>query len=252
MTNASEPQTTGKNFRARAKCLLNENLPANAVNYILWPWRKLYWYRRHSISPKKNARIAARIVASGRPIKLELGCWKRKGMEDWIASDWKGSGDIQLDLTKPLPFPDNSVEKIYSSHVLEHFSYPHPMRDLLSECLRILKPGGSFSVAVPNARIFINAYLNDNDFAKNEFCNYEVGLRYRSKIDYLNFVAYLGGEHKHMFDEEALVEVLVDSGFVDARRRDFDPSVDVEYRRSESIYAIAFKDQRGVLGESQS
>ncbi|MEK6285221.1 MAG: methyltransferase domain-containing protein [Acidobacteriota bacterium] len=158
-----------------------------------------------------------------------------------MASDITGGGDIRLDLTQSIPFPDNSVELIYSSHVLEHFSYPIPMIHLLRECHRILKPGGTLRVAVPDARIFLNAYVDPGSFDKARFCSLDVGLSYKSKIDYVNFIAYMGGEHKHLFDEENLVLVLAEAGFRDVCIRVFDPEVDLEVRRHESIYAQAVK-----------
>lgn len=241
MTITLEKQANDAGLRGQVKRILRACLSDRGMDIILSPWRRFYWRRRTHIDPKKNARIAARIVASGKPIKLELGSWKRAGMEDWIASDWGGGGDIQLDLTQPLPFPDNSVEKIYSSHVLEHFSYPHPMLDLLRECRRILKPGGTFSLAVPNARIFIDAYNDDSKFDRPAFCGWDVGLTYRSKIDYLNFIAYMGGDHKHLFDEPGLLAVLAEAGFSQVSAREFDATTDLEVRRLESIYARATK-----------
>lgn len=162
-------------------------------------------------------------------------------MENWTTSDINGNGDLQLDLTKPIPFPDNSVDKIYSSHLLEHFSYPYPMLDLLRECRRILKPGGVFSVAVPDARIFLDAYHSDEEFDIEKYCSYDVGLTYKSKIDYVNFIAYLGGEHKHLFDSEGLIHAIQKAGFNDVVLRQFDPSIDLSRRRHESIYAEGIK-----------
>ena len=53
----------------------------------------------------------------------------------------------------------------------------------------------------------MNAYLNPENYPKDKFCAWDVGLKFGSPIDYLNFVAYLGGEHKHLFDEENLVTI---------------------------------------------
>lgn len=95
--------------------------------------------------------------------------------------------DLILDLTKPIPFPDNSVEKIYSSHVLEHFYY-NDLLKLLSECRRVLKPSGVFSASVPNARIYIEAYAKPESFDPAIYCRYAPAYNYNSKIDFLNCI----------------------------------------------------------------
>lgn len=216
-------------------------LPAFVLDAVLTPWRKYYWWQRTRLSPSRNRKVINALVSSGKPINLELGSWRRDGLDDWVFSDLGGGGDVQLDLVKPIPFPDGSVDRIYSSHLLEHFSFPHPMLDLLRECHRILKPGGEFSIAVPNARIFLNAYANPEGFEATKYCTYEVGLAYKNKIDYVNFIAYLGDEHKHLFDVDNLPSVLTEAGFKNAKIRDFDPSLDLEERKHESIYAIAHR-----------
>lgn len=49
----------------------------------------------------------------------------------------------------PLDWPDNSVEEIRASHVLEHF--PHnEIPAVLCEWARVLKPGGRMRIAVPD------------------------------------------------------------------------------------------------------
>jgi predicted SAM-dependent methyltransferase len=227
--------------KSAAKAFLLAMLPASAVNIVLSPWRKFYWWRKNRIVPGRNKNIARAIVARGQPIKLELGSWTRPGREDWTFCDLGGNGDLQLDLTQPIPFPDDSVERIYSSHLLEHFSYPHPMLDLLGECHRILQRGGELRIAVPNARIFLEAYLSSKPFDVQRYCSYDVGLSLKSKIDYVNFIAYMGSDHKHLFDVENLVEVLSQAGFREVHIGEFDPSIDLEERRHESIYAVAHK-----------
>lgn len=228
-------------IRSTLRKMLFYMVPISVANGLLRPWRTVYWWNKKRIGDGKNLRVIRRIVASGMPINLELGSWRRAGMEDWITSDINGGGDLQLDLTGPIPFPDNSVEKIYSSHLIEHFSYPSPMLNLLRECRRILKPSGLFSVAVPNARPYLQAYFDDRHFDRRRFCSYDVGLTFESRIDYVNFVAHLGGEHKHLFDEDNLVCVLKEAGFIDVRIREFEPTLDLNERRHESVYAVGRK-----------
>lgn len=82
-------------------------------------------------------------------MKIELGCGpedrRRKG---YIGIDVADMGqEYVLDLEKDkLPFKDNSVDTIYSSHVIEH------LRDVqlcLNECWRVLKDDGYMEVIVP-------------------------------------------------------------------------------------------------------
>jgi predicted SAM-dependent methyltransferase len=202
---------------------------------------RLYWWNRRRLKPVRDAHVVRELIANGKPIWLELGSWTRPEMPGWTFSDWGGGGHLQLDLARPLPFPDNTVDRIYSSHVLEHFAYPSPMLDLLRECHRVLRPGGEFSVAVPDARPFLDGYQNPQAFARSALCSEEVGLKFTVPIDFVNFIAYLGGEHKHLFDRDNLPLVLQEAGFANARVRGFDPAIDLERRRHESIYAVATK-----------
>jgi predicted SAM-dependent methyltransferase len=228
-------------MRGRVKNGLAAVLPPAVLARLLSAWRWLYWRWRWRRRTGRDRRVARALVASGKAIKLELGSWRRAGMEEWTFSDLGGAGDLALDLTEPLPFPDASVQRIYTSHVLEHFAYPRPMLELLRECHRVLAPGGTLSVAVPDARIYVRGYLEPETFDRERFCGYDVGLAYRTPMDILNFVAHLGGEHRHLFDDRNLVDVLREAGFRDARVRDYDPDVDVAQRRHESVYAVALK-----------
>lgn len=54
--------------------------------------------------------------------------------------------DVVCDFSLQLPFIDNSVDIILLSNVLEHMPEP---RNLISECRRILKPGGVILGSVP-------------------------------------------------------------------------------------------------------
>lgn len=113
----------------------------------------------------KARRLQRKLQRQNIPVQLELGATKpRKG---WITIDVASGADLILDLTRPLPFPNNTVDKIYSSHLLEHLTYQDGIA-LLSECYRILKPNGTLSLCVPDASIHINAYCNNRDI--KELC----------------------------------------------------------------------------------
>jgi len=71
--------------------------------------------------------------------------------------------DAEVDITKPLPFEDGTVDACYASHVCEHVSAPDAFR-FFKECHRILKSGGIMRICVPSiARVYA---LMDDDYIK--------------------------------------------------------------------------------------
>lgn len=91
--------------------------------------------------------------------KLNLGCGERF-RPDWINVDHRARPPYVIghDLLKPLPFPDNHFDFVYSSHVLEHFSQSDGAR-LLVEQYRVLKPGGTVRCVVPDLELLARTYL---------------------------------------------------------------------------------------------
>jgi predicted SAM-dependent methyltransferase len=55
--------------------------------------------------------------------------------------------DVTADL-RALPFPDNYADEARAIHVIEHF-YPWEAEDLLTEWLRVLKPGAQLAIECP-------------------------------------------------------------------------------------------------------
>lgn len=165
--------------------------------------------------------------------KIELGT--NKPREGWTTIDRVDGADIKCELSHRIPLDSNSVDVIYCSHFLEHFNYNQCIK-ILNECKRILKPNGQIMVSVPNARLWIEAYIFDKEVFINQTFYHDT----KSKIDRLNFIAYLNnGQHKNMFDQESLINTLNIAGFKNCRKRDFDPTLD--NRKDESIFAIAEK-----------
>ena len=62
-----------------------------------------------------------------------------------------------VDLTKPLPFADDSVAAVFSSHVFEHLFRDEIVR-LIAEVHRVLVPGGVCRVVVPDLEKVVAAY----------------------------------------------------------------------------------------------
>ena len=171
-------------------------------------------------------------------IKLELGSGAKKGEHGFITVDINGA-NITWDLKNGIPLQDNSVDLIYSSHLLEHI----PFKELilfLKECRRVLKNNGVFSVCVPNAGNYLNAYFKGDTFEIDYYS--PAIIETGSKIDQINYIAYMDGHHKYLFDEENLINTLLTAGFKYAQLRNFDSNLDSKVRDCESIYALAKKN----------
>lgn len=172
-------------------------------------------------------------------IFLELGSGPKNGANNWTTVDQSGA-DITWDLREGIPLISGSVSKIYCSHLLEHIPYQELLR-FLAECKRVLSEDGEFLVCVPNARLYIEAYMNRVSF--NDGHNYyqKAVVTTNSYIDQINYIAYMDGHHHYLFDEENLCNTLKVAGFSNARLRSFDPLLDLKERDFESIYAVATK-----------
>lgn len=182
-----------------------------------------------------------RLIRSRKEIWLDVGAGDVEGSNGWVAIDRGYRCDISWDLSRGLPFPDGSVSKIYSSHFLEHLSYEEALI-FLQNCLRKLGPGGTISLAVPNARLYIEAYNSKEECALDErLFGYKPALMTTDRIDRVNYIAYMNGAHKWMYDEESLTHILAASGFGNVRIRQHDPGIDKGHRRYNSIYAAAEK-----------
>jgi predicted SAM-dependent methyltransferase len=172
--------------------------------------------------------------------KLEIGLGPSRRKEGFITSDLSLQTDYPYDLRFGLPFTGESLDLICAEHVFEHFHY-RDLVSLLASCYRTLKPGGILSLVVPDARIYLNAYFHPDGFDRKKFCAYDFGLSYKSKIDYVNYIFYMDGQHHYMFDQDSIRILLEDAGFKDARLRSFDPALDQKAREYASIYAQAVK-----------
>ena len=82
--------------------------------------------------------------------KVNLGCGKDI-LDGWVNIDKHDYGqEIVRDITRGLPFDDNSIDEVYSSHCLEHIER-EDVPFVWEEIYRVLKKGGIFTFVVPHS-----------------------------------------------------------------------------------------------------
>ena len=183
------------------------------------------------------------ILNKNTPIKLEIGAGDVLGKNEWTTLDSSVKCDLTWDLRNGIPFPTKSISVIYSSHLFEHLHY-NEIIILLNECKRVLIDGGTFSICVPNSRLYIEAYTkNDPTFwnLQKPFYN-PAFFDTNSPMDWINYIAYMNDQHRYMYDETNIINILNSVGFKNSKIREFDPSIDLPERKSTSLYAIATKE----------
>jgi predicted SAM-dependent methyltransferase len=192
------------------------------------------WGRSHLWQLSTKGRIR-KLIGGDRPIWLDIGSGPKHGESGWTTLDLSPMSDLCWDLRRKMPFPDNSIAQLYSSHLFEHL-LPSELKALLAECKRVLIPNGMLSVAVPNAKLWIAAYMNGQPID-----TWMQNPRPNGLLDLVNYVAYMDGCHKYLFDDEILLNVLRTAGFRNVQLRSFDPTIDVAARQHQSIYARCCK-----------
>ncbi len=144
----------------------------------------------------------------------------------------KNNTFIHYNVEYGLPFPDESVDYIYSSHLLEHL-YKEDAKKLLKEAYRVLKKGGIIRICVPDLEYAISLYQKGE---KEKALNYFFTT---SKASYLS-------THRYMYDFDLLKHLLEEVGFTNVKKCSFrqgmTPDIEIlDNRPEETLYVEAIK-----------
>lgn len=126
-----------------------------------------------------------------QPLRLNVGAGSTE-IDGFVNLDRK-SGQEAF----PLDYPENSVDEIRASHVLEHFPY-REVREVLDHWISRLKPGGLLRIAVPDFEYIAKRYDEGAPIPTQPFV---MG----GQVDENDF-------HKAIFDKGALTETMVNVG----------------------------------------
>jgi predicted SAM-dependent methyltransferase len=156
-------------------------------------------------------------------VKLHFGCGPRI-LPGWVNIDgWNFPGiDFVTDLRRPLPFADAACQLIFTEHVFEYIEIEFRL-SVLRELRRVLKPGGTLRIVVPDCAQFAKAYLARDDAWFHSVLGWPGGAEGLNKVFTL---------HRHRFidDWESLSATLRKAGFSDLEHSSFNSSEIPELR----------------------
>ena len=176
-------------------------------------------------------------------IKLHWGCGPRH-LDGWVNIDgWPTRAtDYVHDLRNTLPLQDETVELIFTEHVMEHIEFNIAQR-VLADFFRVMKPKGRLRIVVPGLQQCCRAYIEGKKewFQLVDEPCISAGQGF-NRIFYSHF-------HRFIYDYETLAVILKEAGFstvnecshlasVDERLR---LDADHESRRLVSLYVEAVK-----------
>jgi predicted SAM-dependent methyltransferase len=143
-------------------------------------------------------------------VKVHLGPGQAKYLQGWINVDanmFTAKCDVWADLRGKLPFRDNSVDVIYSHHVIEHLPDTRLFFHFC-EMFRCLKSGGVFRVGGPNGDAAIQKFQEGDSTWFNDFPDNRQSLGGRLA----NFIL-CRGEHLTILTLSWLEELATAAGF---------------------------------------
>jgi SAM-dependent methyltransferase len=146
-----------------------------------------------------------------------------------------------------IPYADNSVEVVYSSHMVEHLDRQEA-RAFLLEVRRILQPGGIIRLAVPDLALLVKEYLETGD--ADQLIDRTHMSQGRARGPFPRLKAALIGPRRHlwMYDGRSLSMLLSNAGFIDASIMPAGTTsiekpghLDLAERARESVYVEAIR-----------
>ena len=165
----------------------------------------------------------------GEKTKVEIGN-KSPRPDDWVTVNLDKSTQptVNAPATK-IPLEDDFADLVYASHILEHLDYGnrHPSAyAALKEWWRILKPGGTLMVGVPDLEVLCELYLKGSTADRVMIMRMMMG-------GHLNEWDY----HYAGYDQNLLASYLSYSGFENIERvRNFglftDDCTTLEYKNT--------------------
>jgi predicted SAM-dependent methyltransferase len=171
------------------------------------------------------ASVLSDYLSGPGPFRLEIGAGMN-GKPGWLATDLveqphpSGTYSIELDAAKPFPIADGAFDFIYSEHMIEHIPFADG-QSMLSECNRVLKPGGIVRIVTPSLGFVLRIMSPDRSLFEQQYLNWSLKISapkapaITNAFFFNNFVRDWG--HTFIYDHETLRLAMTTAAFTNIK-----------------------------------
>jgi predicted SAM-dependent methyltransferase len=117
-----------------------------------------------------------------------------------------------------MPFADNTIERVYMGHVLEHLGLFYDMKLFTEELFRVCKSGAECMIVGPDVAAFNDLFQAHDSCAPAWLLQAVVS----SKPEWATWETDKGGWHRWVPTSDLMIEVLEFYGFVEVRKENIE------------------------------
>lgn len=169
-------------------------------------------------------------------LKLNIGAgpvpisgWKNVDLYPFPGVDF-------MNAAAPFPYLDETFDRIFTEHMIEHVSYADG-RNMLAECYRVLKPGGRIRISTPNLGFLVSLLGRASDIERRYIewacANFTPDQPPFPENVVNNFVRAWG--HQYIYSTRTLDRAVQDAGFSPVRWCSVGESNDPELAGLENV-----------------
>jgi predicted SAM-dependent methyltransferase len=121
---------------------------------------------------------------------------------------------VRCDTRRAIPLADHAARGIRAEQFFEHLEPREEVPAFLAECLRVLAPGGTLRLVVPDAERYLHAYARGDRTGFEELAvpsPFPADLP--TRMDVVNHVFHQWHEHRWGYDFETIAHRLRAAGF---------------------------------------
>ncbi len=153
--------------------------------------------------------------------KLQIGTGTNY-LDGWLNTDIEPISKqiAYMDASTRFPFEDNTFESVFSEHNIEHLSFKGG-QIMLSEILRVLKPGGRVRIVHPDLARLLELYGAEHSDVQARYMKWmtdrfqpEVGAY--DDVHVINHTLRFAG-HQFFYDRRLFMQCLEKAGFTEIK-----------------------------------